>query len=85
MPVRGELGGCGYSGALPIAPGDVDVQTLFREKNQFIASFALYEIRDETAYSPLTLCRTPSPTSAAPRRRGRFRSVRAPGKGHPVD
>ena len=51
-----------YSGALPIAPGDVDVQTRFRENNQFIASLALYEVHDETAYSPLTRCRTPSPT-----------------------
>ena len=49
---------CGYLGVLPTAPGNVDVQTLFREKDQFIISLALYEVRDETTYSPLTRCPT---------------------------
>ena len=51
---------------LPTAPGDVDVQTLIREKNQFTVSLALYAVRDEATYSPLTRCPTLSPTSAAP-------------------
>ena len=42
MQVLGELGGCGCPGALLTTPGDVDVQTLFREIIGAIVSLVLY-------------------------------------------
>ena len=52
----------GCLGALPTAPGDVDVQTLLEKRINVLFHFSLYYFRDGTSYSPLIRHPTLTPT-----------------------